>query len=153
MTKTDWQKLKPILTAKGLLTDMGNTRYATAKPCPRCGQTIIAGIDWEIEWLQPCPEIHADIEPISAQGELAALILERVTYDLVRDHAKGRWQMRSRTATSTGLLGSVAYRRNPIGTSRQRYDVVAGHECGSVLPRQPSITPEPTIHASDTPPF
>lgn len=151
MTSHDWQKLKPILARKGLLTDKGNTRYAVAKPCRSCGATIVAGIDWELEWLQNSPEIHADIEPLSAAGELTALMLGRVTYDLRRDHAKGRWQMHSRTATSIGLLGRVAYTRNPIGTDRQKWDVLVSHSCGSSLPNQPSTQPAPTDYAPDAP--
>lgn len=140
-TKVDWQKLKPILARKGLLTDKGNTRYAVAKPCRSCGATIVAGIDWELEWLHSSPEIHADIEPLSAQGELTALMLGRVTYDLRRDHAKGRWQLHSRTAISSGILGRIAYARNPIGTPRQLHDVLVEHVHGSSLPSQPTITP------------
>ena len=151
-SKTDWKKLQPILAAKGLLTDRGNTRYATAKPCRHCGDTIIAGIDWNLEWIQPPVEIQADIEPVSAQGEIAALMLGRVTYDLQRDHTKGRWQMWSRTGIGAGSLASVAYRRNPIG-DKQLHDVVVEHHCGSQLPAKPTIHPAPTIHANDAAPF
>lgn len=138
MTPTDWKKLKPILARKGLLTDKGHTRYATARPCPHCGATIVAGIDWHLEQLQPCPEIHADIEPLSAQGELAALMLDRTTYDLQRDHPTGRWKLYSRTSYCNF---DVPYRTNPIRAGEQLHDVLVSHHCGSTLPSQPSIAP------------
>lgn len=136
-TDVDWERLRTHLAINGRLTDRGHSRYAHITTCHTCNHQILAGIDWTIEDFKPNAEIYVEAQPLSAAGELTALLLDRATYNLELDPSDGRWRLwrRRRYDRWTDTFGS-----NPIGPG-QKFDVVAAHSCGSHLPSQPTVHP------------
>ena len=120
MTQMTWKQLQPILARKGLLSDKGRSRYATARRCPNCRATILTGIDWEQERFIPCREIAADINPISAAGEMVALALGRAV-------AAGRNTTLEQAGTESGRDGHTGARKpGAIGFAALRAGQVVG---------------------------
>lgn len=97
--------------------------------CPRCRAPIVTGTDADY-----CAEvIQADTTPLSAAGEMIALLGGRTTYTI------------EKPLTGCARL----FRRNPPRIARQKpgapdkpwrkYDVLAQHECGKPIPETLTI--------------
>lgn len=119
------------LEATGVLTPDGVSRRARLHPCRTCGRPIVSGLDANVCALTG----HADPEPLTAAGEVAALLDGRATYELTDRvdrselDARSAWDIRAR----------------PAGHSPP---VLAGHRCGAPVPpdwRAPVPADPPTL--------
>jgi hypothetical protein len=70
--------LSRLLEAQGRLNTDGVHRHARARFCARCGHTILTGLDADTAAMP----IRTDPTPITALGELTALMAGTPTYEL-----------------------------------------------------------------------
>jgi hypothetical protein len=94
----------------------GFARSARSTSCRQCGRPVMAGLDDDMCALS----VVVDTYPLSAAGEVVALMSGRRTYSLT--WAGGRYEIDRRDE----------YRidGNPPG-ARANVDVVVNHECGT----------------------
>jgi hypothetical protein len=94
---------------------------AQLKPCKQCRITVWQGFDGEVCALLA----YADVMPLSAIGEVLALLDGRRTYRLMRRGERSALQVRDRWDIRT----------HPAGQSSARctYDVLAQHRCGAAI--------------------
>lgn len=123
MTMPTW--LINRLKDQGLIGPGGTTRAARYRTHD-CGAPILIALDAD-RCSRP---VTADPTPLSATGELTALLTGRTTYALW--YWGGRLEIDHRT--------SFHIRGTPAGTTDQ-FDVIADHRCGA---RQ--LDSIPTIH-------
>lgn len=101
-------------------------RNARGRRCRDCGEWVLAGLDGD-----RCAEaVHVDPTPLSALGEMVALVGGLGTYALRTESPAFRIDHRHRWAIA----------RTPAGSPGQRYDVVAEHRCGAPEPTGPLVT-------------
>lgn len=107
--------LKEHLIRAGHLTETGLTRRARLRPCRRCGADTLVGLDAD----QCAFERHVDPEPLSALGEVLAVLEGRKTFNLARQG-----------------VGYVLHPRpsryiaaNPAGIDKGVEDVLRQHRC------------------------
>lgn len=137
--------LQRHLEAQGLWDADGITRRARVRRCRKCRARIIVGLDADLI----AGEAVCDIDPLSAIGEAAALILGRTTYCL--RWVGGHLQLDHRS--------HFEVRGHPAGTAYKPggappYDVVAEHVCGTRLPATQSVHEAPKVgDYSGPPPF
>ena len=114
-------------------------RTARVHGCTHCGQPIFRGLDDSIAAI----DVTADIRPLDAAGELAALLAGRSTVELTwlsdryELHRRDRWRIRDRPAGTPGI------------------DVLAAHTCHNPLGHG-TLTTGPNTHREvlpDEPPF
>lgn len=88
------------LEATGVLTADGFSRRARLHPCRACAQPVVSGLDANVCALTG----HADPHPLTASGEVAALLDGRTTYELTDRvdrselDARDTWDIRARPA-------------------------------------------------------
>lgn len=134
--------IQTALITAGHLDETGNSRRARARHCTRCGLITLTGYDDDTA----ARLVTCDPRPLTAYGEALALTTGRYTRTInaragrleldKRDH----WQIHS----------------HPAGHPTNRYDVLAQHRCGDILPTTwtgPSWRTTPTTEAHDAPPF
>lgn len=123
------------LIAAGYLTETGLTRRARLRPCPRCTQLILAGLDDDWAAL----EARADPHPLNPLGEALTHLAGHHTYALHQD-SRG-YHLDRRTADHIT--------HQPAGT-RLREDILRAHHCNTDPPTPPLTTT--SNHPSATPP-
>lgn len=111
--------LKRALIGKGVLTEQGMTRRAKVMRCRACGVPTMAGFDSTVAAM----DAWCDLTPLSAQGEVWALLSDRRTYAL---HGVDRLELERRDQWS--ITG------HPAG-SPSAPPVLASHRCGEPVPR------------------
>lgn len=134
--------VKRRLEAMGYLDpDTGATRRARARRCEVCGSPVMRGINRDFGGLS----VDCDPEPLSAQGELQAILAGRATYDL--QHYGGRGYQLDRRE-------SWHIRDTPPGTPGIDVLVVHQHKAPA-LPGMASNIDDNTTPAilPDQPPF
>lgn len=109
----------------------GISRNARGRRCRDCNEWVLAGLDAD----RCAGTAYVDPEPLSALGEMVALMGGRSTYLLRRDTSSFRLDYRDRWA----IQG------NPAGSHKQRGDVVADHLCHDPGPTGP-LTTESVLH-------
>lgn len=132
----DW--LRRHLEASGHLSPDGVTRAARTTHCRRCGAVVMRGLDGD----KAAFPATVDPEPLTALGEVLALLAGRGTYELrwvghrYELDARDQWQIQGRPPAEI--------------------HAVAEHACGSGLTaagyRPDDPTPPPTEYPDD-PPF
>jgi hypothetical protein len=137
--------VKKRLIASGLMDEAtGATRRARARRCEQCRQPVMRGID--ADWAGSV--VDCDPTPVSALGEVMALVDGRRTYEL--RYLGDRYEIDLRTPERI--------RGNPVGTSGLDVLVAHSHDGSSreyahidtALNDKP-ITPAHLL--SDKPPF
>lgn len=103
--------------AAGRLTEAGVSRAARYMTCGRCGTTVIRGLDDD----RCAGEAECDVQPLTAMGELHAVIDGLRTYDIRL--WGGRYELTFRD--------SWHMTAHPPA-SRPGVDVLAQHRCGRV---------------------
>lgn len=116
------------LQREGHLTETGLTRRARPRTCVRCQAWTVAGLDADILAL----EARCDPTPLSALGEVLALVDGRRTVDLIR--TRGRLELEQRWGEHIDTF--------PAGGGHG--DVLASHVCGQPIPATWSAT---SVHA------
>jgi len=101
------------LIDQGILTQSRLGRKAKARECRHCRSWILTGLDADLAAI----EVQADPHPLSPDGEVAALLDDRHTYDLEehRLYRRYHWNIAGR----------------PAG---ERHRVLADHRCGAPIP-------------------
>lgn len=134
----DW--LRRQLEDSGVLTRDGFTRRAVPRRCAKCQWMTWQGLDSDIAAVRAI----CDYQPVSALGELAALLAGRPTYDLL--------------GSPPAFRISGPREACEIRAARRRWPVLTQHRCGSVaLPADlGTILSKPTNPGASThgaPPF
>lgn len=117
----DW--LLQVLRDKGVISESGLTRNARMRPHRDCGQLTLAGYDSDRASL----DAWCDPYPLTADGEVQALLDERTTYHLWggRLERRDRWTIRGIPAGSPS------------------HPVFAEHRCRLPVPRPWRLSPPP----------
>lgn len=133
---TTWARIRDHLERTGRMVN-GTTRRARATTCPSCAAKILDGLDADI-----CAMVATtDPTPLTALGEVLALLDGRCTYTLLRD--AGRLVLDSRPDYRIAAM--------PAGTGT--FDVLPEHRCGrptTAYPTRPSV--HTATSAIDLPP-
>lgn len=118
-------------------------RTVRADHCPTCGALIWTGLDAD----HGAQRARTDPTPLSAAGELLALLQGRTTY-LARRHGKGV------ALTRRGQLDPGEYQRKTPRIGWPAYDIVTDHICHQPpLPSLPSQLARTSHKTPDQPPF
>lgn len=97
----------------------GAQRAAQAAACRRCGRPTMRGLDADGP-NGAAVAVAVDVAPLSAAGELLALLAGRTTFALVWFAGRGRYEIDRR--------GPIDISAHPPGTV-VNCDVVAEHKC------------------------
>lgn len=136
------EALLAVLAQNGHYNADGVHRGARPDRCRDCRRPVLLGLDAERCALAATTDPHE----IDAIGELLAIRIGLVTYNLTRGFSKKgnrQWTLNARTLTDL--------------QSPRRSAVVPAHRCGIAIPTATvtfhSPTPKPALSESETIPF
>ena len=139
------RKVMPAAVKHAIETVAGaplGSRAARVIGCRHCAAPVFRGLDADLMAL----EVTADVRPLNAAGELAAILTDRRTYELrwVSRNGQGRYELERRD--------SFRIRGRPPGTAG--IDVLAAHRCNTPLGATALTCRPPAVEQlPDHPPF
>src|SRR5690625_3375356 len=133
MTAPRW--LTQHLLDTGATDAHGITRHARPRHCKRCSAPVIAGLDADAA----AGTAIADLTPLSAQTELAALLSARRTYTLWVDKTGILLEHRNQFDTANGI-------------PKDKH-IIPEHRCHRILGEHLTVTPPRPPVENEEPPF